>query len=105
MTSTGGAGPATAGVGLGLARRIADWIGARQRAASDRAHAGADTRARARGWTVTASTSRLGFGARAYRDPRFDSRRHQDRPAGPAQPGDLPGPGVRAGCAAPLPPQ
>ncbi len=32
------------------------------------------TDARARGWTVTESTGRLGMGARTYHDPRFSTR-------------------------------
>jgi hypothetical protein len=84
MTSTGKA-QAIGGTGTSLARRVARWIGARQQAISDHAHASADARARARGWTVTTSTGRFGFGPRAYRDPRFDARQHQDRPGGPPQ--------------------
>jgi len=43
-------------------------------------HAAADDRARARGWQVTQTPSRLG---RSYRDPRFAARRQarQDTPA------------------------
>jgi hypothetical protein len=66
----------TEAVTVSLARRVADWIGAWQQAVSDRAHASGDTYAAAQGWTVTASTGRFGFGARTYRDPRFDSRAH-----------------------------
>ncbi|MGH3158342.1 MAG: hypothetical protein ACRDNF_17460 [Streptosporangiaceae bacterium] len=70
----------TAAVTVSLARRVADWIGTQQQAVSDRAHASGDARAVARGWTVTTSTGRLGFGARTYRDPRFDSRAHPQAP-------------------------
>ncbi|GII88434.1 hypothetical protein Ssi03_64240 [Sphaerisporangium siamense] len=45
-----------------------------------------DERARKRGWTVT----RTGFGARSYRDPRFDRLR------GAGGPGALPEDGPRA---------
>jgi hypothetical protein len=55
------------------------------RAISDQAHAAADARARARGWTVTATTGRLGLEARTYRDPRFD-RLSARRPATAALP-------------------
>ena len=56
------------------------WIGIRQQNVSDRAHDAGDLLARASGWTVTRATGRLGFGARIYRDPRFDrhSRRQPD---------------------------
>ena len=36
-----------------------------------RLHAGADARARAAGWSVTAVPGPLGLHGRAYRDPRF----------------------------------
>ena len=54
--------------------RAARWIGARQQALSDRVHAGGDAAAAVHGWTVTKGTGRFGFGARAYRDPRFAAR-------------------------------
>jgi hypothetical protein len=62
-------------------------ITARIRAAggrlSDRIHAAADDRARARGWQVTATLGRFGLGGRSYRDRRFAARRQarQDTPA------------------------
>lgn len=85
MTSTGRAALATGGTRISLARRIAGWIGARQQAISDRAHANGDAYAVAQGWTVTGSTSRLGFGDRTYRDPRFDSLRRLSCPHGSAR--------------------
>jgi hypothetical protein len=42
---------------------------------SDRIHAAADDHARARGWQVTQTPSRLGLGGRSYHDPRFAARR------------------------------
>jgi hypothetical protein len=54
---------------VGLARVMA-------RKVSDRAHAAADGRARARGWEVTEARGRLGLSGRSYRDPRFDARGH-----------------------------
>jgi hypothetical protein len=53
------------------------WIGRRQRELSDRVHAAGDEYARQHGWEITKSTGRFGFGARSYRDPRFDDRRWQ----------------------------
>jgi hypothetical protein len=54
-------------------------ITARIRAAgsrlSDRIHAAADDRARARGWQVTHTPGRLGLNGRSYHDPRFAARR------------------------------
>jgi hypothetical protein len=55
-------------------RRLAERIATMQRRLSDRAHADGDAFAAERGWTVTAATGRFGFGARIYRDPRFDQR-------------------------------
>jgi hypothetical protein len=55
-------------------------IGRRQRELSDRVHAAGDECARLHGWEVTKSTGRFGFGARTYRDPRFDDRRRQFLP-------------------------
>ena len=62
-------------------RRLADRIGNRQQAISDKAHAAADNFARQSGWTITRSTGRLGFGSRTYRDPRFDATCQAARPA------------------------
>jgi len=61
----------------GIATRISAWVGRRQRELSDRVHAAGDAAARQHGWTVAATTARFGFGARTYRDPRFDDRRRQ----------------------------
>lgn len=104
MTSTGRPAPASRRTRISLACRIAGWIGTRQQAISDHVHANGDAYAVAHGWTVTASSGRFGFGARAYRDPRFDSPRHQDRPAGPAWPGEFPGSASAPRCAAPIRP-
>jgi hypothetical protein len=54
------------------AARISAWIGRRQQELSDRVHVSGDKFAAEAGWTVTPSTGRFGFGARTYRDPRFD---------------------------------
>jgi hypothetical protein len=51
---------------------ITTWIGRCQRKLSDRVHAAGDDRAHNHGWDVTKTTGRSGFGARSYRDPRFD---------------------------------
>ena len=50
---------------------------------SDRIHAAADDRVRARGWQVTHTPGRFGLSGRSYRDPRFAARRQalQDTPA------------------------
>jgi hypothetical protein len=80
MTSTGRLASASEGSWFRLARRIADWIGTKQQAISDRAHANGDAYAVTYGWTVTASTGRFGFGARTYRDLRLDSLRRQSCP-------------------------
>jgi hypothetical protein len=50
---------------------------------SDRIHAAADDRARARGWQVTQAPGLFGLSNRSYRDPRFAARRQarQDTPA------------------------
>jgi hypothetical protein len=61
----------------GAVARASAWVRRRQGDLSDRVHAAADERARRYGWEVTRSTGRLGFGARTYRDPRFDGRRRQ----------------------------
>ena len=51
------------------------WITRVQQRLSDRVHAGGDAFARQAGWTTTRTAGRFGFGARVYRDPRFDLRR------------------------------
>ena len=56
----------------GVTRRVSAWIAQLQRQLSDRIHADGDALARERGWTITTTTGRLGFGGRVYRDPRFD---------------------------------
>jgi hypothetical protein len=61
----------------GAVARASTWARSRQGGLSDRVHAAADERARRYGWQVTKSTERFGFGARTYRDPRFDGRRRQ----------------------------
>jgi hypothetical protein len=61
----------------GIVARISAWVRRRQGELSDRVHAAADERARRYGWEVLESTGRPGFGARTYRDPRFDGRRRQ----------------------------
>jgi hypothetical protein len=50
---------------------------------SDRIHAAADDRARARGWQVTPTPGRFGLSGRSYRDPLFAARQRtrQDTPA------------------------
>lgn len=50
---------------------ITGAIGSRQRNLSDQIHQSGDTLARGRGWDITATTGRCGFGGRTYRDPRF----------------------------------
>ncbi len=50
-------------------------LAARQEQISERAHLAGDQQALAQGWTVTYASSRLGFGGRTYRDPRFDRRK------------------------------
>jgi hypothetical protein len=61
----------------GIAARVSAWVGRRQGELSDRAHSARDITARRHGWAVTQSTGRFGFGARSYRDRRFDDRRQQ----------------------------
>ena len=56
----------------GLTTRVKAWIAQRQHQFSDHLHADGDAFATARGWTITTTTGRFGFGGRAYRDPRFD---------------------------------
>jgi hypothetical protein len=95
----------------GILARMPAWIGRRQRELSDRVHAAGDECARLHGWEVTKSTGRFGFGARTYRDPRFDDRRRQFLPpaggsrshsqavpaAAPAAVGDTAGPSAARG--------
>ena len=54
-------------------RSLADWLGRSQAALSTRVHAAGDAAMARKGLTVTASTGQLGFGARTYRHPGFDS--------------------------------
>jgi hypothetical protein len=61
----------------GVVARASAWVRRRQGELSDQVHAAADERARRYGWEVTGSTGRFGFGARTYRDPRFDGRHRQ----------------------------
>jgi hypothetical protein len=61
----------------GIIARLALWVRSRQRELSTRVHAAGDERARQYGWEVVESTGRFGFGARTYRDPRFEDRRRQ----------------------------
>jgi len=63
--------------GAGIVTRISVWLRRRQGVLSDRVHAAADERACHYGWEILESTGRLGFGARTYRDPRFDGRRRE----------------------------
>jgi hypothetical protein len=51
------------------------WITRIQQRLSDSVHARGDAFAEQAGWTTTRTTGRFGFGARVYRDPRFDQRR------------------------------
>ncbi len=67
----------TSGRQAGIAIRIFAWVGHRQQELSDRVHAAGDAAARQYGWAITKNTGRLGFGARSYRDPRFNNRRQQ----------------------------
>jgi hypothetical protein len=59
----------------GIPALMSAWIGRRQRELSNRVHAAGDEGARQHGWEITKSTGRFGFGARSYRDPRFDDYR------------------------------
>jgi len=61
----------------GLATWISFWVRGRQRELSALVYAAGDERARQYGWEVMESTGRFGFGARTYRDPRFNDRRQQ----------------------------
>jgi hypothetical protein len=47
-------------------------IGQLQHRLSDQVHRPGDEHAEQVGWTITTTTGRCGFGARVYRDPRFD---------------------------------
>jgi hypothetical protein len=58
----------------------ADWVPHLLRQLSDRVFAGGDAIARKNGWQITKTTGRFGFGARAYRDQRFDHRKTRDHP-------------------------
>jgi hypothetical protein len=69
----------------GVTGRVSAWIARLQRELSDRLHADGDALARERGWTITTTTGRLGFGGRVYRDPRFDQRAAD---AGDAEPSE-----------------
>jgi hypothetical protein len=62
---------------VGTLAWMSAWIGRCQRRLSDRMHAAEDEHARLQGWEVKKSTGRFGFGARTYRDPRFDDRRRR----------------------------
>ncbi len=59
--------------------RLNEWIGRRQQQLSDRLHRSGDAYAQANGWTIIRTTGLFGFGARRYRDRRFDMLRHHDR--------------------------
>jgi hypothetical protein len=59
----------------GTRGRLASWAARLQRQLSDRMFTEDDASAREHGWTVTKTSGRFGFGARTYRDPRFDQRR------------------------------
>jgi hypothetical protein len=58
------------------------WIAQRQHRFSDHLHADGDALARKRGWTITTTTGRFGFGGRVYRDPRFDQLANEARRGG-----------------------
>jgi hypothetical protein len=58
--------------GPGFLLRICGLIGRWQQEVSDSIHAPGEKYAAEAGWAVTRSTGRFGFGARTYRDPRFD---------------------------------
>jgi hypothetical protein len=67
----------------GVTGRISAWIARLQQQLSDRLHADGDALAHERGWTITTTTGRFGFGGRVYRDPRFDqlaANAHRARP-------------------------
>jgi hypothetical protein len=63
--------------------RAGGSVSATARKLSDRMHAAADGRARARGWEVTETRGWLGLSGRSYHDPRFAARQQaiQDTPA------------------------
>jgi hypothetical protein len=56
----------------GVSARVSAWIVRLQQQFSDHLHADGDALAGERGWTITKTTGRFGFGGRVYRDPRFD---------------------------------
>jgi hypothetical protein len=56
----------------------AEWVARLLCQLSDRVFAGGDAFARENGWQITKTTGRFGFGARAYRDPRFAHRNARD---------------------------
>ncbi len=58
-----------------MVRRVSGWVARKQDEISDRAHGPGDAYAREAGWTQARTTGALGFGARIYHDPRFDTRR------------------------------
>ncbi len=60
---------------------LLSWPGRGLHKLSDRVHAADDADAVARGWTVTATVSRLGMIGRNHRNPRFDSRKVASSPA------------------------
>lgn len=55
-------------------RRLFGWVARFQQQLSNRVFADGDAFARERGWEITKTTGRFGFGARTYRDPRFGQR-------------------------------
>lgn len=52
----------------------AGWFVRLQRQLSDRVFADGDAFAHQKGWEITKTTGRFGFGARSYRDQRFGPR-------------------------------
>jgi hypothetical protein len=74
MTMTGTTDSTAGRPATGRPRLLANLL-RRQRELSDRLHASGDARAASHGWTITRTRGAFGFGARTYRDPRFD-RRH-----------------------------
>jgi glutamate/tyrosine decarboxylase-like PLP-dependent enzyme len=73
--------PGLTGHATPVQRGFADRIRAIGERLSDRAHAAADERARARGWQVTETPGPLGLRGRSYHDPRFTTRRRHSRAA------------------------
>jgi hypothetical protein len=67
---------------------VSAWITRRQQQFSDHLHADGDALARERGWTITTTTGRFGFGGRVYRDPRFDQVTADARRGEPHGPDD-----------------